>query len=62
MGREEWAEKGGGIRWRPSFINTHSTGLLSINFSRSMLLFVKIPPSFAKEPVLRPTKERGLWG
>jgi hypothetical protein len=55
-------EIGGGIRWWTSFINTHSTGLLSINLSRSRLLFVKIPPSFTKEPVLRPSKERGLGG
>jgi hypothetical protein len=48
MEREEWVEKGGGIRWRPSFKNTHSTGLLSTNLPRSRLLFVKIPPSFAK--------------
>jgi hypothetical protein len=54
--------KGAGIRWRPSFINTHSTGLLSINLSKGRLLFVKIPPSFTKEPVLSLTKERGLGG
>jgi hypothetical protein len=62
MGRAELVEKGEGKRWWPSLINTHSTGLLSKYLSICRLLFVRIPPSFAKEPVLSPTKERGLGG
>jgi hypothetical protein len=47
VGRVGW-EKVGGIRWWPSFIKTHITGLLSKNLAIGRILFEKIPPSFAK--------------